>query len=596
MVCVDVCPPAGSRTRAVSRAGPRPLCPAGLACCDGAEDSRRAARTKARRSEDRLARMSQPPSGPPETGSRLAASSARRSSTGGLDSQRDNFPGERMPKHQLSRRAETGARGRAGGRSRAPPYGGSPHTGWPIAARCARIWWVRPVSSRTRSSVVRGSRSSTSKWVTASRARSVRVDIDRAAAAVAADRGVDGAALGVRVARHERQVLARRPRARCIIRWSAAWASSDLRHHEQPGGVAVEAVDDARPARGRRRPPRGRRSASASVGPRWPGRGVGDDARRACRPPAGLVLVDDLERRRLRARGGARGRGAPRPPRRSPAADAVVLRPRARRRPSPRRASIRRCAAARDGGGAARGEEGVEAQPGVLGARRSARPRLVSASPPPPRAARARPTTMQASATLNAGQATGSMKSITAPSRARSARLPSAPPSSSPTGSHSQRHVAVAARSSRPAAPARAPIRTATIEPAALERAERHARVARVGEVEAEEDVHLVAARDVRVGELLGRLVERHDHARRWRAPRPGRRPAHPRMRPATMLLDDDQHEGGDDRAEVERAGAHPHRRQDAPEQVQVRVGHVGDELQERRRESGCRASAGSSS
>ena len=44
---------------------------------------------------------------------------------------------------------------------------------------------------------------------------------------------------------------------------------------------------------------------------------------------------------------------------------------------------------------------------------------------------------MHESATLKAGHATGSMKSTTAPSRALSARLPSAPPSSIPTGSQS---------------------------------------------------------------------------------------------------------------------------------------------------------------
>ena len=38
----------------------------------------------------------------------------------------------------------------------------------------------------------------------------------------------------------------------------------------------------------------------------------------------------------------------------------------------------------------------------------------------------------------------------------------------------------------------------------------------------------------------------------------------------------------GHDRAEVERAAAHPDRRQEAPEQVQVRVGHVADELEQR--------------
>ena len=42
------------------------------------------------------------------------------------------------------------------------------------------------------------------------------------------------------------------------------------------------------------------------------------------------------------------------------------------------------------------------------------------------------------SATLNAGHSGGSMKSVTAPSRIRSTRLPSAPPASRPTPSHSR--------------------------------------------------------------------------------------------------------------------------------------------------------------
>ena len=54
---------------------------------------------------------------------------------------------------------------------------GRPRPGWPIASRCARIWCVRPVSSRTRSSVSRGSARSTSKCVTASRGSSVSVEM-----------------------------------------------------------------------------------------------------------------------------------------------------------------------------------------------------------------------------------------------------------------------------------------------------------------------------------------------------------------------------------------------------------------------------------
>ena len=47
------------------------------------------------------------------------------------------------------------------------------------------------------------------------------------------------------------------------------------------------------------------------------------------------------------------------------------------------------------------------------------------------------PSVIATSARLNAGHSGGSMKSVTAPSRTRSARLPSAPPASSPTPSHS---------------------------------------------------------------------------------------------------------------------------------------------------------------
>ena len=47
------------------------------------------------------------------------------------------------------------------------------------------------------------------------------------------------------------------------------------------------------------------------------------------------------------------------------------------------------------------------------------------------------PAVIAMSARLNAGHSGGSMKSVTAPARTRSARLPSAPPASRPTASHS---------------------------------------------------------------------------------------------------------------------------------------------------------------
>ena len=58
----------------------------------------------------------------------------------------------------------------------------------------------------------------------------------------------------------------------------------------------------------------------------------------------------------------------------------------------------------------------------------------------------ATPATIAMSARLNAGHSGGSRKSIAAPIRTRSARLPSAPPTTSPTGSHRSGRVAWAAK------------------------------------------------------------------------------------------------------------------------------------------------------
>src|SRR5262245_28953994 len=46
---------------------------------------------------------------------------------------------------------------------------------------------------------------------------------------------------------------------------------------------------------------------------------------------------------------------------------------------------------------------------------------------------------------------------------------------------------------------------------------------------------------------------------------------------------DEDQHDRRDDRAQVECARPHPHHRHEAPEQVEIRVRDVADELEERR-------------
>ena len=120
---------------------------------------------------------------------------------------------------------------------------------------------------------------------------------------------------------------------------------------------------------------------------------------------------------------------------------------------------------------------------------------------------------MQLSATLKAGQATGSMKSTTAPSRARSMRLPAAPPTSIPTGQPQQRQLAIDHEVADQEGQREAD-EDRHGEPGSLERAERHARVADVAQLEAREEVHVLAREHLVLDERLGDLVERHHHAR----------------------------------------------------------------------------------
>ena len=238
-----------------------------------------------------------------------------------------------------------------------------------------------------------------------------------------------------------------------------------------------------------------------------------DDVRRACRRSSGARPRTRPRRGRpaeARERRGWRPRPPPSPPRPPPRGGSWAA---ARRRPSPRRA--------RSAAGRPRATAPPRVPPGTRRGAARRRPRLaisscslVSSLPSTTHSSPNTPTTMHASATLNAGQATGSMKSITAPSRTRSARLPSAPPSRRPTGSHSHGIVAVH-REVRHQQRQRDPDQDPDRQPRPLERPEGHARVARVREVQPEEDVHLLAALDVRVRELLRRLVHRHDQPSR---------------------------------------------------------------------------------
>ena len=87
-----------------------------------------------------------------------------------------------------------------------------------MAARCTRIWWVRPVSSRTRRARARRAARATSKCVTASRASRVS---QRHAASARAGRGRSAprsVRCRARSARHERQVRALHARSRTSCR------------------------------------------------------------------------------------------------------------------------------------------------------------------------------------------------------------------------------------------------------------------------------------------------------------------------------------------------------------------------------------------
>ena len=90
--------------------------------------------------------------------SQVSRSAPRRSAPARSAGQRradvDRLAGDRMRERQARGVQELALEAEQPG----VPYSGSPATGWPIACRCARIWCVRPVSRRTRSSVVLGQR------------------------------------------------------------------------------------------------------------------------------------------------------------------------------------------------------------------------------------------------------------------------------------------------------------------------------------------------------------------------------------------------------------------------------------------------------
>ena len=231
----------------------------------------------------------------------------------------------------------------------------------------ARIWCVRPVSSRTRAASCAAVPRAISKWVTRRARLSVRDGHHVAPRAVAADRR----RRSCRCARPAgpRPAPGTRARSRAARIMLLQRRGAPRRTWPPPAAPTCRgrAGGRSRGARGSRRPPPARASAWASV-PVRARRRMHHHARRLVDHHQVLVLEHDLERHaspRVRAR-----RLAARPrPRRSPAASRWLF---GRGRPSTVTApgSISRWAAARDADRAVR----------PPGTRRAARPR-------PPRAA-----------------------------------------------------------------------------------------------------------------------------------------------------------------------------------------------------------------
>ena len=238
----------------------------------------------------------------------------------------------RRPRRRSGRRRRPGGRSRRGVRG----SGGSAPS---RAARCRRV--------------VRGSASSTRKWVTAARATVAARGDDRSPRPVAAERRVDRAALGVRMTRDEREVLAPAPRGPGS---SAAARGAPPRSGRPASGRRC-------PGRaGGRCPPRSGSGPPAAVPPERlgerprgvPRAGVDDHPGGLVDHEQVLVLVDDLEGRRRRL-----AASRPAPPRRSTRSPGWTRWLFGRGRPSTvtRPSSTRRAAAARESAGPARDDD-----------------------------------------------------------------------------------------------------------------------------------------------------------------------------------------------------------------------------------------------
>ena len=415
--------------------------------------------------------------------------------------------------------------GRAVVAGRRRPDGRSP-AGARGSGACGRSRAARAAACR------RAAPRSTSKWVIASRGSSVSVEIrvrtrrSRPSGASMVPRRAGGRpSTSARYSRRDRARLQRGlERARAPARSGRRRAGRTCRG---PAGARCPArvrVVAARHAAGERL-----RERAAAV----PARRVDDHARRACRPPAG---ARPRRRRRTRA-GGDVGLGVGR--RRSSTRD------HARRRAARgawaaarrRRARARRRSAA---GPPARepawlGEEDVEPLARGLGRDDELTPSGGSSVALAPRpledeTSASTPNVIAMSATLNAGKCGNLMKSVTRPWRARSIRLPSAPPSSSPVGSQTSGRPGVQdeedeqreqrQRGDRPRAARRRPARKPNATPV----------LRTLTRSKPEDQVVRVAARDLVADERLRDLVERDDRQARRAGARSVARPGVTRL------------------------------------------------------------------
>ena len=216
-----------------------------------------------------------------------AARRAGRSGSGELDL--DPLACRRDARRPAGRRAGTGARAPA---CPAVPYSGSPHTGCPIARRCTRIWWVRPVSRRTPQQ--RGCRQRPLEHEVGARLAGAGA-ADRHPRAHARSRPIGASIVPLRAggrpstsARYSRSI-SRSARARCSRRWASCVRATTSRP-EVPRSrrcTIPGRTDPSRAHPARRRP---RRSAAPAAGRGCPRDGRARGARPGrgpCRSPAG---------------------------------------------------------------------------------------------------------------------------------------------------------------------------------------------------------------------------------------------------------------------------------------------------------------------